>query len=46
MRDGIQFILLWQSCLRSLNAGALRLDNIVVPNGENAVPHLVPELRL
>ena len=28
------------------HAGALRLGNIVLPTGENAVPYLVPESRL
>jgi len=46
LRDGMLFSLLWQSCLRGFNAGALRLDNVVLPTGENAVPYLVPELRL
>ncbi len=46
LRDGMLFSLLWQSCLRGFNAGALRLDNIVLPTGANAVPYLVPELRL
>ena len=46
LRDGMLFSLLWQSCLRGFNAGALRWDNIVLPTGENAVPYLVPELRL
>jgi len=45
MRDGMLFSLLWQSCLRGFNAGALRLDNVVLPTGENTVPYLVPELR-
>ena len=38
--------LLWQSCFRGFNAGALRLDNIVLPTGENAVPYLAPQLKL
>jgi len=46
LRDGMLFSLLWQSCLSSVNAGALRLDNIVMPTGESAVPHLVPDLKL
>ncbi len=46
LQDGMLFSLLWQSCLRGFNAGALRLDNIVLPTGENAVPYLVPESRL
>jgi len=47
LQDGeMLFSLLWQSCLRGFNAGALRLDNVVLLSGENAVPYLVPELRL
>ncbi len=46
MRDGMLFSLLWQSCLRGFNAGALRLDNVVLPTGVNTVPYLVPKLRL
>ena len=46
LRDGMLSSLLWQSCLRGSNAVALRLDNIVLPTGGNAVPYLVPELRL
>ena len=46
LRDGMLFSLLWQSCFRGFNAGALRLDNIVLPTGENAVPYLVPQLKL
>ena len=46
LRDGMLFSLLWQSCFRGFNAGALRLDNIVLPIGENAVPYLVPQLKL
>ncbi len=46
MRDGMLFSLLWQSCLRGFNAGALRLDNVVLPTGVNIVPYQVPELRV
>ncbi len=46
LRDGMLFSLLWQSCLKGFNAGALRLDNIMLPTGESAVPSLVPEPKL
>ena len=46
LRDGMLFSLLWQSCFRGFNAGALRLENVVLPNGESAVPYLVPEVKL
>ena len=44
--DGMLFSLLWQSCFRGFNAGAIRLDNIALPTGENAMPFLVPDLKL
>ena len=46
LRDGMLFSLLWQSCFRGFNAGASRLENIVLPAGESAVPYLVPEVKL
>ena len=46
LRDGMLFSLLWQSYFRGFNAGALRLENIVLPTGESAVPYLVPEMKL
>ena len=46
LRDGMLCSLLWQSFLRSFNAGALRLDNIVLLTCESAVLHLVPEPKL
>ena len=46
LQDGMLFSLLWQSCLRGFNENALRLDNILLPIGEHAVPHLMPEWRL
>ena len=33
LQDGMLFSLLWQSCLKGFNAGALKLDNIVLPTG-------------
>ena len=32
--------------LQGFTAGALRLDNIVLPTGESAVPYLVPQVKL
>ena len=46
LRDGMLFSLLWQSYFRGFNAGALRLENIVLPTGESALPYLVPEVKL
>ena len=46
LRDGMLFSLLWQSRFRGFNAGALRLENIVLSTGESAVPYLVPEVKL
>ena len=46
LRDGMLFSLLWQSCFRGFNAGAMRLENIVLPTGESALPYLVPEVKL
>ena len=40
------FSVLRQSCFKGFNAGALRLDHIALPTGENAVPYLVPQLKL
>ena len=42
LRNGMLFSLLWQSCFRGFNAEALRLDNIVLPSGESALPYLMP----
>ena len=38
------FTLLWQSCFRGFNAGAVRLENVLLPGGDSAVPYLVPVL--
>ena len=46
LRDGMLFSLLWQSCFRGLNAGAVRLENVLLPAGDSAVPYLVPTLKL
>lgn len=46
LRNGMLFSLLWQSCFRGFNAGAMRLENIVLPTGDGAVPHLVPQVKL
>ena len=46
LRDGMLFSLLWQSCFRGHNAGAVRLDNIRMPTGESAVPDLIPISKL
>ena len=43
-RDGMLFSLLWQSCFRRFNAEALRLENLLLPNGKSAVLYLVPFL--
>ena len=40
------FSLLWQSCFRGFNAGAVRLENVLLPAGDSAVPYLVPVLKL
>ena len=40
LRDGMLFSLLWKSCFRGFNAGSLRLDNILLPDGASAVPFL------
>lgn len=42
VRDGLLFSILWQTCYRGFNAGGVRLENIVLPIGGNAVPYLVP----
>jgi len=46
LRDGLLFSLLWQTCFRGFNAGGVRLDNIVLPTGGNAVAFLVPTRKL
>ena len=46
LKDGMLCSLLWQSCFRGLNAGALRLDPIWLPTGESAVLHLIPVSNL
>ena len=46
LRDGMLFSLLWQTCFRGYNAGALRPDNIWLPTGESAVPYLTPVSKL
>ena len=46
LRDGLLFSLLWQTCFRGNNAGALRLDNIQLPTGESALPYLIPDRKL
>jgi len=42
VRDGLLFSILWQTCYGGFNAGGVRLENIVLPTGGNAVPYLVP----
>lgn len=37
LRHGMLFNLLLQSCLGGFNVGALKVDNTVLPTGENAV---------
>ena len=46
LRDALPFSLLWQTCFRGFNAGALRLENIVLPTGGSAVAYLVPASTL
>jgi len=46
LRDGLLFGLLWQTCFRGFNAGGVRLGNIVLPTGGNAVAFLVPTRKL
>ena len=46
LRDAMIFSLLWQSCFRGFNAGAMRLANIVLPTGGSALPYLVPATTL
>ena len=43
VRDGLLFSILWQTCYGGFNAGGVRLENIVLPTGGNAVPYLVPK---
>ena len=43
VRDGLLFSILWQTCYRGFSAGGVRLENIVLPTGGNAVPYLVPK---
>ena len=38
VRDGLIFSLPWQSCFRGFNAGAVRLDNLVLPTGGCTLP--------
>jgi len=45
-RDGLPFSILWQTCFRSFNAGSLRLDNMTLPTGRNAVTYLYPTIKL
>lgn len=45
-RDALLFSMLWQTCFRGFNAGAVRLDNIVLPTGGSALPFLVPATTL
>ena len=40
--DGLLFTILWQTCYRGFNVGGVRLANIVLPTGGNAVLYLVP----
>ncbi len=44
VQDGLLFSILWQTCYRGFNAGGVRLGNIVLPTGGNAVPYLVPNM--
>ena len=46
LRDALLFSLLWQTCFRGFDAGALRLINIVVQTGGSAVAYPVPALTL
>ena len=46
LRDGLLFSLLWQTSFRGSNAGSIRLDNLLLPTGENAVSHLYPAVKL
>lgn len=46
LQVGLQVSLLWQSCLRGVLAGALRLDDVGLPTSESAVPYLVPKPKL
>ena len=46
VRDGLILSLLWQSCFRGFNAGAVRLDNLVLPTGGSAIPYLLPKLGM
>ena len=46
VRDGLTFSLLWQPCFRGFNAGAVRLDNLVLPTGGSAIPYLLPRLGM
>ena len=40
------FSLLWQSYFRGFNAGAVRLDNLVLPTGGSAIPYLLPHVGM
>ena len=46
LRDGLLFSLLWQTSFRGCNAGSIRLDNIALPIGSNAVAYLYPKVKL
>lgn len=46
VRDGLNFSLLWQSSFRGFKAGAVRLDNLLLPTGGSAVPYSLPQLGM
>ena len=46
LRDALLFSMLWQSCFRGFNAGAVGLCNIVLPTGGSALPYLIPGVTL
>ena len=46
LRDGLLLSLFWQACFRGFNAGGLRLDNILSPTDDSALPHVAPVRQL
>ena len=46
LRDGLLFSMLWQTCFRGSNAGAVRLSNFTLPAGGSALPYLYPSVQL
>ena len=46
IRDGLIISMLWQSCFRGFNVGALRLSNIKAPTNSPATPFIIPQLTL